>query len=189
MRRVSSLIDGAPVLDAPGGTRTIPNPANLTEQVSEARLGDAGTILDAARAAAAAQPAWAAVPAPVRGQVIERLGALVTANKEALSRLITREIGKPVAESRGEVQEVIDTCAFFQSGGRRLYGMTVPSELPDKQLFTFRTPVGPSLIVTAGELPGRGAELVPGAGAALRQHGGVEAGGVHAGASRTRSPS
>jgi aldehyde dehydrogenase (NAD+) len=85
--------------------------------------------------------------------VIQHLGDLVRANKEALARLITREIGKPIAESRGEVQEVIDTCAFFQSEGRRLYGMTVPSELPDKQLFTFRTPVGPCAIVTAGNFP------------------------------------
>ncbi len=153
MRAISSLIDGEPVDGAPGGVRSIPNPATLTEQVSEARLGDADTLVAAARAAAAAQSRWALVPAPVRGQVIERLGALVTANKEALSQLITREIGKPIAESRGEVQEVIDTCAFFQSEGRRLYGMTVPSELPDKQLFTFRTPVGPSLIVTAGNFP------------------------------------
>ena len=89
----------------------------------------------------------------MRGEVIQHLGELVRANKEALAALITREIGKPIAESRGEVQEVIDTCAFFQSEGRRLYGMTVPSELPDKQLFTFRTPVGPAAIITAGNFP------------------------------------
>ncbi len=153
MRRVSSLIAGVAATDAPGGRRTIANPADLGEQVSEVSLGDASTFVEAARAAAGAQPRWSAVPAPVRGQAIQRLGELVTANKEALSRLITREIGKPIAEARGEVQEVIDTCSFFQSEGRRLYGMTVPSELPDKQLFTFRVPVGPSAIVTAGNFP------------------------------------
>src|SRR4030095_4737134 len=62
-------------------------------------------------------------------------------------------IGKPFAESLGEVQEVVDTCAFFLSEGRRLYGQTVPSELPDKQLFTFRAPVGVAAIVTAGNFP------------------------------------
>src|SRR4030095_10075688 len=62
-------------------------------------------------------------------------------------------IGKPFAESLGEVQEVVDTCAFFLSEGRRLYGQTVPSELPDKQLFTFRAPVGVSAIITAGNFP------------------------------------
>jgi alpha-ketoglutaric semialdehyde dehydrogenase len=153
MRTVSSIIDGTPTADAPGGVRAIHNPAALGDQVSEAWLGDAGTFVAAARAATVAQPGWAAVPAPVRGQAIQHLGELVTANQEALARLITREIGKPIAESRGEVQEVIDTCAFFGSEGRRLYGMTVPSELPDKQLFTFRTPVGPSAIITAGNFP------------------------------------
>jgi acyl-CoA reductase-like NAD-dependent aldehyde dehydrogenase len=153
MRTVSSLIDGQPTAAAPGGVRAIPNPASLGEQVSEARLGDASTFAAAARAAAVSQRGWASTPAPVRGQAIQHLGELVTANKETLARLITREIGKPIAESRGEVQEVIDTCAFFQSEGRRLYGMTVPSELPDKQLFTFRTPIGPSAIITAGNFP------------------------------------
>ena len=69
------------------------------------------------------------------------------------SQLLTREIGKPIAESRGEVQEVIDTCNFFLGEGRRLYGQTVPSEMPDKQLFTFRTPVGVAAIITAGNFP------------------------------------
>jgi len=153
MRTVSSLVNGRPTDGAPGGRRQIPNPANLAEHVSEALLGDATTFVEASRAAADAQASWAAVPAPVRGEVIQHLGELVRANKESLAALITREIGKPIAESHGEVQEVIDTCAFFQSEGRRLYGMTVPSELPDKQLFTFRTPVGPSAIVTAGNFP------------------------------------
>ena len=109
--------------------------------------------MDACRAAREAQAGWAAVPAPVRGRAIQQLGRLVEENLEALARLITREIGKPIAESRGEVQEVVDTCTFFLGEGRRLYGQTVPSEMPDKQLFTFRTPVGVAAIVTAGNFP------------------------------------
>jgi aldehyde dehydrogenase (NAD+) len=89
----------------------------------------------------------------VRGTAIQRLGRLVEDNAETLARILTREIGKPIAESRGSVQEVVDTCTFFASEGRRLYGMTVPSELPDKQLFTFRNPVGVATIVTAGNFP------------------------------------
>src|SRR5207248_8853958 len=80
-------------------------------------------------------------------------GRLVEDNKEALARLITREVGKPIRESRGEVQEVVDTCNFFLGEGRRLYGQTVPSEMPDKQLFTFREPVGVAAIITAGHFP------------------------------------
>lgn len=153
MRTVSSLLDGRPVADAPGGVRTIADPSNLAEVVSETRLGDAATFVEACRLATAAQPAWAAVPAPVRGRAVQQLGRLVEDNLEELAALITREIGKPIAEARGEVQEVVDTCTFFLGEGRRLYGMTVPSEMPDKQLFTFRVPVGTAAIVTAGNFP------------------------------------
>ena len=115
---------------------------------------DADGVVAAARAARAAQRAWARVPAPARGRVIAEVGRLFEANKEALARLVTREIGKPYAESLGEVQEIIDTCDFFLGEGRRLYGQTVPSEMPDKQLFTFRMPVGVATIITAGNFPG-----------------------------------
>jgi len=150
---VSSLISGLPVEDAPGGTIAISNPARLDEVVAQARLGDASTFVEACGSAKAAQPAWAAVPAPVRGRAIQQLGRLVEENLPALARLLTREIGKPLAESRGEVQEVVDTCDFFLGEGRRLYGQTVPSEMPDKQLFTFRVPVGVAAIITAGNFP------------------------------------
>ena len=152
-RSVASLLDGAPAEDTPGGTLTIANPARLEDTVAEVRLGDAETFAEACRRAKEAQPAWAAIPAPVRGRVIQNLGRLVEDNFEALSRLVTREIGKPIRESRGEVQEVVDTCNFFLGEGRRLYGQTVPSEMPDKQLFTFRAPVGTAAIVTAGNFP------------------------------------
>ncbi len=132
---------------------TIPNPARLDEVVAEANLADADTFVEACRTAAQAQPSWAAVPAPVRGRAVQQLGRLVEENLEALAQLITREIGKPIRESRGEVQEVIDTCNFFLGEGRRLYGQTVPSEMPDKQLFTFRVPVGVAGIITAGNFP------------------------------------
>src|SRR6476646_5045016 len=152
MHSVRSLVTGQPG-DAPGGVRTIANPARLDEIVSEAHLGDAETFLQACRVAKASQLAWSSVPAPVRGRAIQQLGRLVEDNAETLARLITQEVGKPIKESRGEVQEVIDTCSFFLGEGRRLYGMTVPSEMPDKQLFTFRTPVGVAAIVTAGNFP------------------------------------
>jgi aldehyde dehydrogenase (NAD+) len=150
---VASLIDGRPQPEAPGGRLTSTNPASLSEVVAEVALGDAETFVRACRTAREAQRAWAAVPAPVRGRAIAGVGRLVEANKEALARLVTREIGKPYAESLGEVQEIVDTCDFFLGEGRRLYGQTVPSEMPDKQLFTFRTPVGVAAIVTAGNFP------------------------------------
>jgi aldehyde dehydrogenase (NAD+) len=129
------------------------NPADLSDVVTEVELATADDLVAAAAAARAAQPGWAATPAPARGRVIAQLGRLVEANKESLAALVTREIGKTYAEALGEVQEVVDTCDFFLGEGRRLYGQTVPSEMPAKQLFTFRVPVGVALIVTAPNFP------------------------------------
>src|SRR5215210_2589685 len=150
-RTVGSIVGGD---DRSEGTRIESrNPANLDDVICEAVLGDADTFVEACRAARAAQRDWAAVPAPVRGNVVKQIGRLVEDNKEALARLVCDEIGKPMAEALGEVQEIVDTCDFFIGEGRRLYGQTVPSEMPDKQLFTFRVPVGVAAIVTAGNFP------------------------------------
>src|ERR671910_1722421 len=152
-RTVASIIGGRAPDGAPGGRMTSTNPALTSETVAEVSLGDAGTFVEACRAAREAQREWASVPAPIRSQVVKKIGRVVEKNKEALARLVTREIGKPYAESLGEVQEIIDTCDFFTGEGRRLYGQTVPSEMPDKQLFTFRVPVGVAAIITAGNFP------------------------------------
>ena len=150
-RTVASIVGGEV---RPEGERIESrNPANLDDVVCEAVLAPADVFVDACRAARAAQREWARVPAPVRGKAVQQIGRLVEENKEALARLVTREIGKPYAESLGEVQEIVDTCDFFLGEGRRLYGQTVPSEMPDKQLFTFRNPVGVAAIITAGNFP------------------------------------
>src|SRR5438874_9204634 len=129
------------------------NPAGTDEIVAEVELGGPEAVVAACRVARAAQPGWADVPAPVRGRAIGHAGRIVEANAEALARLVTAEVGKPYAEALGEVREIIDTCDFFLGEGRRLYGETVPSEMPDKQLFTFRNPVGVVAVVTAGNFP------------------------------------
>ncbi|MDP3712845.1 MAG: aldehyde dehydrogenase family protein [Mycobacteriales bacterium] len=149
---VTSFVAGHPV-QGTAGTFTSVNPAQLDDVVAEVSLASADQLVEAFRAAKAAQPAWAAVPAPVRGKTIAAIGRLVEANKESLAALVTREVGKPRAEALGEVQEIIDTCDFFLGEGRRLYGQTVPSEMRDKQLFTFRMPVGVAGIITAGNFP------------------------------------
>lgn len=129
------------------------NPANLSDVVAKVPAATASDIVEAARLAKAAQVAWAKMPAPARGRVIANAGRLFEKNKDALSRLVTREMGKVFREALGDVQEVIDTCDFFLGEGRRLYGQTVPSEMPNKNLFTFRKPVGTALIITAGNFP------------------------------------
>src|SRR3954464_13500075 len=150
---IASIVAGRPLTNAPGGRLDSTNPARTGQIVATARLGDANTFLEACRAAREAQKAWKEVPAPIRGRAIQQAGRLVEDNKEALAHLVTREIGKPYPESLGEVQEIVDTCNFFLGEGRRLYGQTVPSEMPDKQLFTFRVPVGVAAIITAGNFP------------------------------------
>ncbi len=110
-------------------------------------------VLAACEAAAAAFPAWSRTPAPTRGETIGRIGEAIVAHKETLSKVICREIGKSMREARGEVQEVIDTCHFFQSEGRRLYGQTVPSEMPNKELFTYRRPLGVAALISASNFP------------------------------------
>src|SRR3712207_1406793 len=152
-RTVASVIGGRLLDVAPGGRMESVNPARKSETVAEVLLGDAGTFVDACRAARGAQEEWAAVPAPIRSQVIKKIGRIVEKNKEALARLLTSEVGKPYVESLGEVQEIIDTCDFITGEGRRLYGQTIPSEMPDKQLFTCRMPVGVAAIITAGNFP------------------------------------
>jgi aldehyde dehydrogenase (NAD+) len=150
-RTVTSIIDGKPVHE--GRTVASSNPASLDDVVAGVVLADGATFAAAAASAKRAQRSWADIPAPVRGRAIAHIGRAVEENAEPLARLVTREIGKPYAESLGEVREIVDTCDFFLGEGRRLYGQTVPSEMPDKQLFTFRNPVGAVAVITAGNFP------------------------------------
>jgi aldehyde dehydrogenase (NAD+) len=152
-RRCSSVIGGKATGDDSAGHLRSYNPAHLAETVADVSLGDAATLVEAARTAKAAHSTWSDVPAPLRGRVIEEIGRIVEANKEHLARLVTREVGKPLIEARGEVQEIVDTCDFFLGEGRRLYGETVPSEMRDKALFTYRMPVGTVAVITAGNFP------------------------------------
>jgi alpha-ketoglutaric semialdehyde dehydrogenase len=129
------------------------NPANRDDVVTLAPQSTREQVFEACEAARKAAGAWARVPAPERGRVLGRLVSLLIEEKERLSRFIAREVGKPLREARGSVQEAIDTAEFFQSEGRRLYGQTVPSELPNKELFTYRRPIGVVGLITAGNFP------------------------------------
>ncbi len=148
---VQNFIQGAPRSSEEVFERR--NPANRDDVVTLAPLSSAEHVHAACAGAREAQKAWARVPAPQRAQVIGRLAELLRHSKEALSRFVSREMGKPLREARGSVQEAIDTAEFFQSEGRRLYGQTVPSELANKELFTYRRPVGVAGVITAGNFP------------------------------------
>ncbi|MDA0633248.1 aldehyde dehydrogenase family protein [Nonomuraea sp. MCN248] len=150
-RQIVSVVGGK---DAAGSdTYASVNPARLGDVVARVGMADADTFAAACRTARDAQREWAKVSAPVRGRVIASIGRLVEDNAESLAALVTEEIGKPYAEALGEVREIVDTCDFFLGEGRRLYGQTVPSEMPDKNLFTFRNPVGVATVITAGNFP------------------------------------
>lgn len=150
-RKIVSVVGGKDAASTAAYDST--NPARTHEVVARVGLADAAVFADACRTAKEAQREWAKVPAPVRGRVVASIGRLVEANAEELARLVTEEIGKPYAEALGEVREIVDTCDFFLGEGRRLYGQTVPSEMPDKNLFTFRNPIGVAAVITAGNFP------------------------------------
>jgi len=147
------LINGRTVAETSKERFQSVNPAWTTDIVADFPVGGPKEVAQACDAARAAFAKWKSTPAPVRGEIIGKIGALIREQKEFLSRLLSREIGKPLREARGEVQEAIDTAAFFQSEGRRLYGQTVPSELRNKSLETHRRPVGVCGLITAGNFP------------------------------------
>ena len=148
---VSNVVGGAASAAGPVFERR--NPANRDDIVTLAPQSTREQVFAACEAARSAAAAWARVPAPERGRLLGRLAQLLVEEKERLARFVAREVGKPLREARGSVQEAIDTAEFFQSEGRRLYGQTVPSELPNKELFTYRRPIGVVGLITAGNFP------------------------------------
>ena len=148
-----NIINGKLTLASDGATYESTNPAWLDDCLGEFPLSTKEDVHDALRAARSAFPDWAATPAPTRGQVIGNMGRLLMEHKDDLVRLQAREIGKTLKECGGEIQEAIDTCLFFQSEGRRLYGQTVNSELPNKELFTYRRPLGVCGIINSCNFP------------------------------------
>lgn len=111
---------------------------------------------DVARAVASAQRGfalWSKTPAPIRGQVLERVGALLVERKEQIARAMTREMGKVLTETRGDVQEGIDTAFYAHTEGRRLFGRVVPSELRSKWAMSYRRPIGVAGLITPFNFP------------------------------------
>jgi acyl-CoA reductase-like NAD-dependent aldehyde dehydrogenase len=148
-----NIINGQLTLAGEGETFISRNPALLVDELGEFPLSTRDDVHEAIAAAREALAGWSATPAPTRGQIIGNMGRLLMEHKDAIVALETREIGKTLKESAGSVQEAIDTCLFFQSEGRRLYGQTVNSELPDKELSTYRRPLGVCGIINACNFP------------------------------------
>ncbi len=135
-----------------GETFESTNPAN-GQLIGEVPKGGREDVERAVAAAAEAFTRWRKVPAPKRGEVLFRVGRLLEQNKERLAQLMTREMGKVLAEARGDVQEAIDMAYYMGGEGRRLFGYTAPVELPDKFGMALRDPVGVVAVVTPWNFP------------------------------------
>ncbi len=129
------------------------NPADTTDLIG--RFPDSGKadVAAAVKSAKAGFARWRHTPAPERGDVLRRLGDLLSKNKEKLADGMTREMGKVLAETRGDVQEGIDTAYYAASEGRRLFGHTVPSELRHKWALSYRRPIGIAGLITPFNFP------------------------------------
>jgi len=151
-QRLENFIGGEWVGASGGETFESIVPATGETLASFPRSGAA----DVDRAVAAAKEAfesWRLVPAPRRGEIVFRLGELLREHKEELTDLMTREMGKVRAEAGGDVQEAIDMSYYMAGEGRRLFGQTTPSELPDKFMMSVRMPIGVVGAITPWNFP------------------------------------
>src|SRR5437867_3388951 len=136
-----------------GATFESHNPADTRDVIGRFQQGTAADVAMAVRAADTAGGMWRRTPAPQRGEILYRFGALMAEHKERLARAMTREMGKVLTEARGDVQEGIDIAFLMAGEGRRMFGDTVPSELPDKWAMSIRQPIGVAGIITPWNFP------------------------------------
>jgi aldehyde dehydrogenase (NAD+) len=129
------------------------NPADWNDVVGAFPLSDARDVNQAVASAKKGFEIWRRTPAPARGDVLRRVGDIMAKRKEEIADLMTREMGKPLQETRGDVQEGIDTAYYAASEGRRLFGHTVPSELRNKWAMSYRRPIGIAGLITPFNFP------------------------------------
>lgn len=152
-RKFQNFINGKWVDAQSGKTFENRNPANWDEVIGTFPKSGKEDIDQAVKAARAAFEKWRLVPAPKRGDIMRKVGDMLVARKEEIAREMTREMGKVLAETRGDVQEGIDTAYYAATEGRRLFGHTVPSELPNKFAMAIRVPIGVAGIITPWNFP------------------------------------
>jgi acyl-CoA reductase-like NAD-dependent aldehyde dehydrogenase len=148
-----NFIDGAWVASVSGDLFEDRNPANTDDVVGVFQKSTAADVANAIDAARLAFERWRLVPAPKRAELLFRAAQLIADRKEPLAREMTREMGKVLDETKGDVQEAIDMTFFMAGEGRRQYGQTVPSELRDKFALSIRQPMGVSSIITPWNFP------------------------------------
>ena len=151
--RFQNFINGKWVDAANGTTFEDINPANKTDVLGTFPRSDHRDVDRAVEAAKAHFVAWRRVPAPRRAEILFRAAEILVRRKEELAQLTTREMGKVLQESRGDVQEAIDMLYYIAGEGRRLWGETTPSELPEKFAMTVRVPLGVVAAITPWNFP------------------------------------
>src|SRR5215467_12999968 len=136
-----------------GSTFENRNPADSSELIGIFASSSAEDVNDAVDAAKEAFKHWRLFPAPRRAEILYRAAEALVKRKEDLARDMTREMGKPLSETRGDVQEAIDMTYYMAGEGRRLFGQTVPSELPNKFAMSVRMPIGVCGMITPWNFP------------------------------------
>ena len=153
MTPFQNFIGGQWVTPADGKYFDNINPADTRDIVGSFPHSSAADVAAAVASAKRGFERWRSTPAPARGDILRRAGEILIARKEELADIMTREMGKPLAETRGDVQEGIDTAFYAATEGRRLFGHTVPSELRHKWAMSFRRPIGVAGIITPFNFP------------------------------------
>jgi len=148
-----NFIDGEWVESATGETFENRNPADTRDVVGIFQKSGKSDVDAAVDAAKRAFHRWRLVPAPVRAEIVYRAGEILRERKEDCSRDMTREMGKVIKETRGDTQEAIDTAYFMAGEGRRMFGPTTPSELPNKFAMAIRQPLGVCGMITPWNFP------------------------------------
>ncbi|MEE9498771.1 MAG: aldehyde dehydrogenase family protein [Nitrospinaceae bacterium] len=149
----NNYINGKWKASSSGETFENINPANHDEVVGRFQKSNKKDVNDAISAAEEALPQWRATPAPKRGEILFKVAELLLQQKESLAQDMTREMGKVIGETRGDVQEAIDLTYYTAGEGRRLLGETVPSELKNKFCMSVRMPVGIVSAITPWNFP------------------------------------
>jgi len=129
------------------------NPADSSDLIGLFPKSSREDVDMAVNSAFEAYKNWRLVPAPKRALYLHKIGDILTRRKEDIARMMTREMGKILIETRGDVQEGIDTAYYTAGEGRRLFGQTVPSELPNKFAMSVRMPVGVCGMITPWNFP------------------------------------
>jgi len=152
-RVYKNFINGEWIESKSGQTFENRNPANTDELVGVFQKSNADDVKMAVDAAAEAFKTWRLVPAPKRGEILYRVAQRLLTEKENFSQEMTREMGKVIAETRGDTQEAIDMTFYMAGEGRRLFGQTTPSELKNKFCMTVRQPIGVCGFITPWNFP------------------------------------